>query len=586
MLVDGSNHRGFAALLGLAVCVFTALAPADESPPPTPPTIPAAQPIDANAPLHSQVDAWIGRRLSERSIVPAGASSDAEFLRRVSLDLTGLPPTPQRVREFLDRTAPDKRRVLVDELLASREYATHLARVFDVMLTERRIPTITSYDVPAAKWRAYLTEAFAENRRWNQLAREILSSDGTGEKNDAAVKFFLVRDVGPHQLTRDVGRLFLGIDLQCAQCHDDPRFDAYRQADYFGLYAFLQRVTAFRDNEKNRSLVGETAVGKTTFVSVFTAKNGETQPRLPGGEMVPDLEVDKDKEYVVKPGPKERGVPAYSRRLKLAELLPRAETQGFARNIVNRMWAMLMGRGLVHPLDLHHPQNVPSHPELLACLESWFVAHDYDIQGLLRELVLSETYQRSSVLPEGSHELPDDAYAVAPLRGLTPEQLSWSVLRVTGRIEAHERQLELRREKEGTKPDASVPGWQERLKSWDPLERQAQPLIAVFAGLPGQPDGEFQPVVDQALFLRNSPTMLPLIRDAPGTLLQRLSALESAAAVADELYVSVLSRRPTADETAQVVELLGSEPKAETRRELLTALAWGLLLSAEFRLNH
>ncbi|TXT38795.1 MAG: hypothetical protein FD138_252, partial [Planctomycetota bacterium] len=179
-------------------------------------------------PLHQQIDELVGQRLVELKITPAAISSDAEFVRRVSLDLTGVIPTAKQARAFLDDSAPDKRQRLIDELLASPDYAIHMARVFDVMLIERRIPTINSYDVPAVKWRAYLTEAFAENRPWDQMVRDILGSDGTDERNAAGVKFYLVRDVAPHQLTRDVGRLFLGIDLQCAQCHDDPRIESYR----------------------------------------------------------------------------------------------------------------------------------------------------------------------------------------------------------------------------------------------------------------------------------------------------------------------------------------------------------------------
>ena len=334
------------------------------------------------------------------------------------------------------------------------------------------------------------------------------------------------------------------------------------------------------------SLVGETAVGKTSFVSVFTAKGGETNPRLPGGEMVADPEVEKDKEYVVKPGPKERGVPTYSRRLKLAELLPRATTQGFSRNIVNRLWAMLMGRGLVHPLDLHHAGNPPSHPELLDRLERWLVEHQYDLRALLREMLLSQTYQRSSVLPEGVKELPDEAFAAAPLRGLSPEQLSWSLLQATGRIEQHFSQFAAKQKSDAAKPDDAPPAWTARATQLEPLERQTRPLITVFAGLPGQPDGDFQPVVDQALHLLNSPAMLPLLRDELSNLLKRLTAISEIEPLAEELYLSVLSRRPNADETAQVRELMESKKSPEERREPLTALIWGLLLSSEFRLNH
>lgn len=545
-----------------------------------------AEADDEAMPLHRQIDELVGKRLVELKVVPATVSSDAEFVRRVYLDLTGIIPTARQARAFLDDSAPDKRQRLLDELLASPDHAIHMTRVFDVMLIERRIPTITSYDVPAPKWREYLTAAFAENRPWDQMVRDILSSDGTDERNAAGVKFFLVRDVAPHQLTRDVGRLFLGVDLQCAQCHDDPRIESYRQADYFGIYAFLQRVTAYRDNDKNVSLVGETAVGTASFVSVFTAKGGETNPRLPGGEMVADPELEKDMQYVVKPGPKERGVPTYSRRMKLAELLPRAETQGFSRNIVNRLWAMLMGRGLVRPLDLHHAGNPPSHPELLDRLERWLVEHQYDLKALLREMLLSQTYQRSSVLPEGVKELPDDAFAAAALRGLSPEQLRWSLLQATGRIEQHFHQLEANPKSEASTPGEAPPAWKTHTMQLEPLERQTRALITVFAGLPGQPDGEFQPVVDQALHLLNNPAMLPLLRDEPSILLKRLTAIPDTEPLAQELYLSVLSRRPHADETTQVRELIESKKSAEDRREPLTALIWGLLLSSEFRLNH
>lgn len=545
-----------------------------------------AEAQDNSRPLHQEIDELVGQRQAEFRIAPATVSGDAEFLRRVFLDLTGVVPTAKQARAFLEDSAPDKRRRLIGELLASPDYAIQMARTFDVLLIERRTPTITSYDVAVPKWRAFLTQAFAENRPWDQIVRDIVSSDGTDEHNAAGVKFFLVRDVAPHSLTRDVGRLFLGIDLQCAQCHDDPRFESYRQADYYGIYAFLQRVTAFRDNDKNLSLIGESAAGDSTFVSVFTGKRGETSPRLPGGKMVPDPEIAKDKEYVVKPGPKDRGVPTYSRRLKLAELLPRAETQGFSRNIVNRLWAMLMGRGLVQPLDSHHAANAPSHPELLERLERWLVEHNYDLKALLREMMLSRTYQRSSVLPDGVKELPSDVFAVAPLRGLSPEQFSWSLLQVTGRLERQLHPLA-----STSPPDAAAqadlePGWSVRLKQLEPLERQAETLIKVFAGLPGQPDGDFQPVVDQALHLLNSPTMLPLLREEPSTLLNRLDAIPEAAPLAEELYLSVLSRRPNADEVAQVRELIAPRQSPADRHDPLTALIWGLLLTSEFRLNH
>lgn len=553
-----------------------------------------AQSADVEPPLHRQIDSLISRRLTELKLSAAERSSDAEFVRRLYLDLTGVIPTPEQARTFLHDDAPDKRERLIEALLTSPDYALHMARVFDAMLIERRLPTISSYDVTTSNWRAYLTESFAENRPWDEMVRDLLGSDGANAKHASAVKFYLVRDVAPHSLTRDIGRLFLGVDLQCAQCHDDPRFADYRQADYYGIYAFLQRLKIHPTMPRGAQ-IAETAEGKTTFTSVFTTKSGETYPRLPGGGMLVDPVPAKGKEYVVKASPKDRSIPAYSRRLKLAEQLPRRETKGFARNIANRLWALMFGRGLVHPLDLHHAANPPSHPELLDRLEGWIVDHEYDIRGFLHELVLTETYQRSSFLPKGEHNPPDEVFAVAPLRGLTAEQLRWSLLQATGRIEQHNTKLDAAGRKAAPgkptvedipKPSAPEPTWKMRLTRNEALERQTATLISAFAGLPGQAEGDFQPIVDQALYMQNSKALLPLLQADPGTTLARLEAVTAGATLTEELYLSVLSRKPTADEISEVKQILAKANSLDERRESLQALMWGLLLSAEFRLNH
>lgn len=538
------------------------------------------------AALHLEIDRQIDRRLAALKIETVPQSDDAEFVRRVYLDLNGVIPTANEARAFLDDGSPDKRRQLIDRLLSRPDYALHMARVFDVMLTERRVPTTTSYDVTTALWRGYLAEAFAENRPWDVISREILTGDGTDKRTGSAVKFYLVRDVEPHQLTRDVGRLFLGVDLQCAQCHDDPRIDEYYQADYYGIYAFLQRVKAHPTMPRG-ALVSETADGATKFTSVFTAKSGETNPRLPGDEMIADPKLEKGKEYVIKPGGKDPGVPSYSRRKKLAERLPRSETRGFARNIANRLWAHMLGRGIVHPVDLHHAENPPSHPELLDRLTSWLVDHRFDLKGLLREIALSRAYQRSSRLPSGVRELPVDAFAVSELRGLTTEQFRWSALRAMGRLEMQLTRYDDQRAKtSGATGGATATDWKSRGAALEPLEKQTAPLAAAFAGLPGQAEGPFQPIVDQALFLLNSPSFANLTSADPGTLLARLTTIDAPDLLAEELYLSLFARRPTSEEVEEVRALQASTAKPQRRSQVLESLLRGLLLSAEFRVNH
>ncbi|MBL8829068.1 MAG: hypothetical protein JNM18_18950, partial [Planctomycetaceae bacterium] len=184
--------------------------------------------------------------------------------------------------------------------------------------------------------------------------------------------------------------------------------------------------------------------------------------------------------------------------------------------------------------------------------------------------------------------------AIAPLRGLTAEQLRWSFLQATGRVALHHAKLDAAAK---SKPPAKQspadnksaepdPAWKVKHQRHDALERQTVALIAAFAGLPGQSEAEFQPVVDQALFLKNSTKLLPLLQDEPGTTLARLATIADVEPLADELYLSGFSRRPTPDEFSAVQQLLSSTKSPAERREALQSLLWGLLLSAEFRLNH
>ena len=307
------------------------------------------------------------------------------------LDLTGAIPSAAEARAFLDDPAPNKRDLLVDRLLASPRYPVHLANLFDVMLMERR----PDKHVPAMEWQKYLQTSFEQNKPYDQLAREILSSDGTDPALRPAAKFFLDRDAEPHSSGRDVGRIFFGMDLQCAQCHDHPLVDHYLQSDYYGLYAFVNRTVVFTDAAQKKSFLGEKSDGDASYKSVFTGDAANTRPQLPGEDEIPESRFRQGEDYLTAPATNLRPVPRYSRRVKLAELATSGTNRQFNLNISNRLWAILMGRGLVHPVDLHHPLNPPSHPAVLDLITNEFVAQHYNVKWLLRELVLTRTYQRS-----------------------------------------------------------------------------------------------------------------------------------------------------------------------------------------------
>ncbi|HUG71149.1 MAG TPA: DUF1549 domain-containing protein [Pirellulaceae bacterium] len=347
-------------------------------------------------PLHASID----RMISEANLgVVAPIASDGEFLRRLYLDLTGSIPPSNVARAFLDDASENKRERMIDRLLNSPQFSRHMANVVDVMLMERR----AEKHVKHVDWQGYLYESISRNKPWDQLTREILAADGTDEKQRAAAAFYLAREGEPNGLTRDVGRIFFGMDLQCAQCHDHPLISSYYQSDYFGIYAFLNRGVLFTDKDK-KVYYAEQAVGDVSFTSVFTDEHDKTFPRLPTSFEIDEPFFLNGEEYEVAPADKVRPVPKYSRRAKLAELATDGSNRQFNKNIVNRLWAHMMGRGLVEPVDLHHAANPPSHPELLELLGDQFVGMKYDMKVFLREIALSATYQRSLDAPDSVAE--------------------------------------------------------------------------------------------------------------------------------------------------------------------------------------
>jgi hypothetical protein len=451
--------------------------------------------------------------------------------------------------------------VLIDRLLASPEHALHLATVFDVMLMER----LPDRFVPRAAWMEFLRSSTAQNKPWDHIAREVLAGDGSDPKARHRVKFFLARNGEPNVITRDISRLFLGTNLQCAQCHDHPRVDDYHQEHYYGLLAFIGRSSLLNDRRKRVALLSEKADGETTFQSVFDPKKitKTALPRVPGGPAIKDPPLDKARAYTVAPAPGVAAVPRYSRRAQLAAAITRADYAPFRRNIANRLWALLMGRGLLEPLDMDHSGNPPSHRELLDMLADDIAARKFDMRGFLRELALSETYQRSSELPVGVEPKEAPLYAAAILKPLTPEQLAWSLMEATGLVETNRQAL-------GKNASAAA------------LDARLAANVAVFVRAFGGPAGKaegFDARMDQALFLANGPTVRSWLVNRPGSLVGRLANL-SGSALADELYLSVFTRLPDDEERKEVADFLARQPGAHAE------LAWALLASTEFRFNH
>lgn len=539
--------------------------------------------------LPEQIDQAIEAPLE---IPTAARCDDAEFVRRIYIDLTGVIPSAEQTRAFLDDTSPEKRAALVDHLLDSPEFARRMQIWFDVMVMERRRDT----HIPSPEWQAYLQKAFLENRPYDELVREILAADGTDPATRPAAKFFLDREGDVNLLTRDIGRLFLGRDMECCQCHDHPLIGDYQQQHYYGLVAFLNRSVVFTDKSK-KTYVGEKGVSDVqTFKSVFYPdETSETAPRVLDGEAIEEPKFPEGQEHLVAPADGVRPVPKFSRREQMALAVTAADNSAFATNTANRLWALMLGRGLVEPLDLHHSDNPPSHPELLETLATALTEADFDIKSLLRAIALSDTYQRSSLLPEGvaEEDVPPESFAVAPVRPLGPEQLCFSLLQALGLAERQRAAAE----KELTTGDPrlnellSVDPAREELReqleeqaAYDRLKGNLGTFVQLFGGPPGSPQTATEPTVHQALFLTNGANTNSWLEAGKGGLVQQLNEISDPGAVAEALYISVLSRRPSDIERGEVAGYLVA--RADAREAALQEMAWALCMSAEFRFNH
>jgi len=561
----------------------------------------------AAEPLHVMIDRLVALQTADYDKLAAPVCSDEEFVRRIWLDLTGSTPSIADTRQFLADADPDKRAKLIDRLLTSPEYARHMQRLFDLALM-RRLP---AKHVPVAEWEKFLRDSFAQNKPWDQIVREILTADGSDPAQRGPARFYLDREGEVNEITRDIGKLFLGADLQCAQCHNHPTIDDYKQSHYYGISAFYVRSFVMTDKEK-RVVFAEKADGEATFESVFEIRDKvskgpqTTAPKLFEGMSISEPKFEKiDDAYVVKPNDKDktvRPVPRFSRRVKFAEFIASTENRRFCRTTANRLWALMFGRGIVHPVELDHSDNPPSHPLLLAMLTEELANEHLDIKQFLREIALSKTYQRSSrrESADPNQPLPSDAlFAQAILKPLSPDQFAWSVMQATGEVDVQRQAIN----PDALELDAELKA---KLKA-GPVEPDKQPLVnkaieaelykrlagyeqrfvQLFGGQPGHPPEGFESTTDQVLFLANDGAMMGFIRPRGGNLADRLLKLpeDNPQQIAEELFLSTLTRRPTAEDIADVTGYLVGQT-GPARAQAVQELIWAAISSSEFRFNH
>lgn len=521
----------------------------------------------------SPIDPPIEQAAASANIALSPTSSDAEFFRRVHLDLVGSIPSAQDTREFLADTNPTKRTTLIDRLLTDPRFSTRLAEALDVQWMERRGED--------DDWMRFLTKAVAEDRPLDVLVREILRPDFADETKKGA-SFFLTKrldKVGQQEtdypgLTRDVGRLFLGVDLQCAQCHKHLTVNDYKQVDFNGLFMVFQNLKLNEPSQgfKTKWLSEGLVTAKLEFTSVLNGTKGATGPRVPFAEEVPIPDLPEPERWLVPPDKKTKhpGIPKFSALDHLSQRITSNENALFSQNLANRLWWMFIGRGLVEPLDLNHSDNPPSHPEVLKALTQTLSDQQFRLRPFLKEILLSKTYQRSSCLADSNNPPPEDRFATALERPLQAEQLARSFIMATW----------------GAKPlleGGSVALTDNRKIS---LKDVLTAFRSAFANAPKEPELTVNPSLRGTLFLRNNPLILESLKPRDENLMARLLKLPSAKEVAEELFLSVLTRLPEAEETRIIETTLAPANTPEQREKACQSLVWAAIASIEFFTNH
>ncbi|MEX2138642.1 MAG: DUF1549 and DUF1553 domain-containing protein [Pirellulales bacterium] len=492
-------------------------------------------------PRHSFIDDLVWDKLRKLRITPSTPASDSAFLRRAYLDVIGRLPFPDESRAYLQGSSPDKRAALIDRLLARPEYADFWANKWADLLRPNPyrvgIKATLNYD----NW---IRGAFRANKPYDEFVRELVTAQGSTWQNGAAT---LYRDRrSPEEVTTMVSQLFLGVRLECAKCHQHP-FEIWGQNDFYSLAAYFARV-----GRKGPGVSPPISGGEEI---VFTAPNGSVSHPTTGKEMSPRPLFGEARQ----PKPDE------DPRQVLAEWMT-ADTNTYFREVaVNRVWAELMGRGLVDPVDDLRATNPPSNAELLTALVDEFRRQDYDLKKLIRLITTSYVYGLSSLAGEGN--LGDTRnYSRYYRTRLRAEVLLDAVSDVTGVPE---------------KFTAMPPGsrateiWTHRVESpfldaFDrPNENQDPPC-----------ERTSDPTVVQSLHLMNSENLQSKLTDDDGRAAQLAASDRTNREIIEELYLLTYSRFPT-DEEFQAVTVVLDETGAK-RRQAVEDLLWALINTPEF----
>ncbi len=547
-------------MLGLVSLVLACAGVSEPSdqPGPTPTTVSERAIADAGS---ARIDALLAEQWQQAGLEPSPTTTDAEFLRRVSLDLIGRVPTRAEVDEFLGEREPDKRAGLVDRLVASDEFAEHWARQW----TDLLLPGAAKAEKLAREpLERYLAEVLGEGRPWDRVVRELLA--GEGELADRPeLAYLAARGRGGEpserlaELTSTSARVFLGSRIECAQCHDHPYDPAISREDFWATVAWFGRVQidVDRDQKPPRVTIGERSRGELRLALADPSSNpDELDPRKRA--IAPSFLGEAPTAQLAEG----------TRREQLATWI--VEDPRFAAAMVGLTWTRLFGRGIVEPWDDLLSQDPERYPALLSMLAEQFRTQGHDPRVLVRTIVLSQAYQRSSRAPgerddESRRRAAEAGFARASVRQLSAEQLFDSLLVATGLEDVEDRAF---------------------AKAVQQRERQAlREYDFVFADDEMANGDAFTGNVPQALLLLNGALTNQAVIARAGSSLGELLELRTREARIEALWRIAYARDPTLDERAWANGALGSDADGENR-PAWEDLLFAMLQSNEFASNH
>jgi hypothetical protein len=515
-------------------------------------TVPFPQKVDpvVYRLARSPIDRAVAHRLRELNLEPGPLCTDAEFIRRVYLDVLGTLPTAEEARQFLDSREPDKRARLIDAVLQRPEYASVWALKLADLFLMRKEHMGRKNTLMLHQW---LTEQFLGNWPWDQIAADLIAASGSTRDKPQTLWYISRQAQRPNgrgwirsaELTAEItAQVFLGTRIQCARCHNHPT-EKYTQDDYY------------------------------RFAAIFAQVNGEGK-----GDPVPALLTAKDKGEMRHPRSGELMLPqpldhadlrvkeGEDRRQAFVQWLTGAGRDAFARNIANRVWARLFGMGIVEPVDDMRSTNPPRNERLLALLARELIDHRYDLKHLTRTILNSRTYQTSSI-PTRTNRIDTQFFSRYPARRLPAEELMDAVAQATG------------------VPDrfATYPLGTRAIELSDTeltsltLDTFGRPTRV----MPNDSERCNAPSMSQALELLNGESLQAKLKNPEGALAQLLQSGKPDTAVIDELFLRALARRPSAKEKADLLRLL---PAAPSREDGMQDVFWALINSKEFLFNH